>query len=130
MSRYKQWNIEGQTFTVRGLADQVGIHYQSARQRLDTCNTLKELLRPRSHDGSGNTTKIYIIEGKEFTSSVLADELGTNKHTARYRLEKATTIDELYKPINYGTVRDKRYKELTEKDILDQKMFKLAMGVI
>lgn len=50
--------------------------------------------------------KIYTIEGKEFTSIGLAKELGIKQNTARSRLLKARTINDLYKPII-----DKRKKE-------------------
>ena len=126
MSRH--WTIEGKTYTARKLADELDIHYSSARARLKRCTTLEELLRPREHDGTGCKEKTYIVENKEFTCKKLAEELGTNVHTARYRLLKSKTIDELYKPIVYGNFGGRR--NISKKEIQDREMFKFAMGAI
>ena len=130
MSSYVFWTIEGQRFTVKDIQEKVNINYTSARNRLNTCTTLKELLKPKASNGKGNNEKIYTVENKKFTTKQLAEELGTNIATARYRLLKAKTIDELYKPIRYDALAGKRNYPVTEKEIEDRKMFKLAMGII
>jgi response regulator of citrate/malate metabolism len=44
--------------------------------------------------------KLYIIEGREFNAINLANETGLSKETARRRLKKSSTIDELYRPLH------------------------------
>lgn len=118
--------IEGQTFTAKQLADKLDIHYHSARRRLKTCTTLDELLKPKSHNGTGLPIRIYTIEDKEFTTKGLAKELGIDINAARYRLNKATTINDLYKPLKKANCINKSSK----KELLDCEMFKLALKVI
>jgi len=126
----KKYKVEGQTFTVKDIQDKININYASARHRLLTCTTVKELLKPKASDGKGNNEKIYTVENKKFTTKQLAEELGTNIATARYRLLKAKTLNELYKPIRYDALAGERHYPVTEKEIQDREMFKLAMGII
>jgi len=47
-------------------------------------------------------SRIYIIEGKEFTANSLAKELKCNTVSARNRLKKSKTLKELYKIVKGG----------------------------
>ena len=50
--------------------------------------------------------KTYIIEGKEFNAVDLSKETGIPQDAIRNRLKVATTIDELYRPLNSNIYKE------------------------
>ncbi|MBT6471598.1 MAG: hypothetical protein HOK52_10100 [Candidatus Marinimicrobia bacterium] len=125
MSRYK---IEDKEFTISGLVEILNCTYTSAKRRLTTCKTINELLRPVKKKNSGNVAKIYVFDGVEVTAKEVAIKLNCGLDSARNRIYKAKTLNDIYKkPINYRTKR-KAEKEPTTDEVKLQKMNKLLMG--
>lgn len=95
----KKYTIEGQEFSARSLADEIGCTSTSAKNRLIKCNTLAEVYAPLRKKGGGMIAKNYTIQDKTLTIQQLAKELNCSITSARSRIQSAKTLEELYVPI-------------------------------
>jgi hypothetical protein len=99
----KIYTIESKRYTSFEVAELLNCSYDTARKRLNTCKTLKELFEPVIHREYGYR-KVYKIEGREFTADVIMSKLNCSHSSAASRLRSCETLKDLLRPI--GTSRN------------------------
>lgn len=121
---YKTYIIEGKIFTAVGLAKEMNVSQQTARNRLRTASTIEELYRPLYK----TKCKTHIIEGKKFTSELLAKKLDCSKSLARARLNTCNTIKELTKPISKQLTKEQMMNVYSKETNKEKELRKLMLG--
>lgn len=122
--KYKIYTIEGKEFNAVALGKELGVSQQTARNRLNSVNTIKDLYRPLRTWRN----KIHIIDGEEFTAPNVAKILNCSNSVARARLIKCKLQGELFAPLQSRKGKPKDGKILTLFDDTDEsRMRTLAM---
>jgi hypothetical protein len=109
MNKYKTYIIEGKEFNAVELGKELSITQQTARNRLKTCKTIKELTTSARKFG-GSSAKVYTIEGTNVSTIDVMKKLGCGQNTARNRIYKSKTLKELYMPIKTRIVKKEELK--------------------
>lgn len=136
--REKIYIIEGEKIVASEVMKKMKCSRSAALQRLQKSKTLKEVYQPlrKYWDSDGNVIeKVYKIEDREFTTSDLQKIIGGSRSNCRWRLRKSKTLEELLtKTGDYFCPNRKEILDFVNKapknPKTDDKMFKLAMGVI
>jgi len=130
----KVYEIEGRQFTAKMLAAETGISLTACYHRLKTSKTLEQLYQHKKTNQYGSMAKDYVVDGQTFTIREVADKMGISESTARYRLCRSKTVEELFAPVKQTGNRtagetavyfDERPVKMTE-----DAMFKLIMKAV
>jgi len=128
----KVFEIEGKQFTAKTFHEETGISIPACYHRLKTARTLEQLYQHKKLNRFGSVARDYIVDGQKFTIREVAEKLGVSDSTARYRLLRSETVDELFKPVN-EICRSAASNECNDErpvKMIEDAMFKLIMKAV
>jgi len=130
----KVYEIEGRKFTAKMLEAEIGLSLTACYHRLKTSKTLEELYQHKKLNQYGSMAKDYVVDGQTFTIREVAEKLGISESTARYRLTRSKTVEELFAPVKQTANRKSNETSVYLDDrpvkMIEDAMFKLIMKAV